>query len=477
MIGRSRSAWTSFRIVMTAGVALAAAAAFPGAALAAVPSTLAFNHNGTACASKPGTNSLPTGMSQTGIAFDGSRLLVSCWGDTTITSFSPSSPSTSTVTTVHGTMIGGGAVKAFGALAYDRGSGTLWACASASNAGSGSPENKMSEVGTINLSTATYTPVFTSHGCDNGLAFDFGTTPARAHTLWTSADIATTIYNYSTSGTQLASQSVSSLLGASAANSGIAIGGGNFYLANPQTTTKRVYQVAPDFSSSTQVLSSSHRYEDMECDDVTYGSQTVIWVMWFNQNVLKPLKISGTCTSSGPPPPPPGTVEIGDGGFSPTTIAATQGNAVNFQNTGTVSHSVADNTGLNLFSSGPLSPGATFSYTYTAAGSYGIIDSTTNHTATVKVPLIAPSSGTQNVAFTITWASAAPASGLAEDIQVMYPGTTSWVAWLSKQTGTSGSFTPTHGSGTYKFRARLRTTASGTTFASAYSAAKSVSVN
>jgi uncharacterized repeat protein (TIGR01451 family) len=567
-------------------IAALSAGAFTGipVAVAAVPATVAFSHAGSACASQSGTNNLPTGMSQTGIAFDGSRLLVSCWGDTTITSFSPTNPLSATVYTVAGTMLDGSPVKAFGALAYGRGTHTLWACASASNAGSGGPENQMSEVGQISLASGTYTPVFTSHGCDNGLAYDPGTATGRANTLWTSADIATTIYHYAISGRQLESQDVTSLLGDTPANSGIAVGGGQLYLANPQTTTKRVYQVAPDFSTSTQVLSSTHRYEDMECDDQTYGSQTVLWVMWFNQNVLKPLPISGSCsmltigqtsnspvtlgqtltytvtvhngssaartnvtvtdtppshqsfvsatpsqgscTGSGPvtcnlgtlnagatatvsvsvsaiiagtatnaasvqtdqnwrisssldatvnAPPDTTVVNLSDSGFTPTTPASPQGGAVLFQNVGTVAHAVADNTGMGLFDSGSLNPNQTFSYTWYATGSYAAVDATTGHTATVKVPILVPSSGTQNTPFTVTWASQPPAAGFAEDIQVLYPGTTTWVAWINGQTGTGADFTPINGSGTYQFRGRLHNTTNGK--ASAYSAAMSVTVS
>ena len=44
----------------------------------------------------------------------------------------------------------------------------------------------------------------------------------------------------------------------------------------------------------------------------------------------------------------------------------------------------------------------------------------------------------------------------------MYPGTTAWVNWVINQTGQSGSFTPTNGAGTYKFRARIQQTVATT---------------
>jgi hypothetical protein len=168
-------------------------------------------------------------------------------------------------------------------------------------------------------------------------------------------------------------------------------------------------------------------------------------------------------------------VNLSDSSFSPTSPAPPQGGAVLFQNVGTVVHAVADNTGMGLFDSGPLNPDQAFSYTWYAAGSYGAIDATTGHTATVKVPILVPSSGQQNTPFTITWASQPPTTGFVEDIQFKYPETTTWTNWITGQTTISGDFTPINGPGTYQFRARLRNTANGK--ASAYSAAKSVTVS
>jgi plastocyanin len=448
------------------------------ATAAAVPSTLTFSHAGTACQGTGTSANLPSGMSQTGIAFDGSQLLVSCWGDTTITAFSPSSPTSPTTYTVTGTLGNGHALAALGALAYDRSSHTLWACGSDTNHGSGTPERNMSDVGQVVLNsgmgTGTYTSSFVSHGCDNGLAVDPGTAPGRAGTLWTSADTATTIYEYqppSSIPMDTVPVGTTALLGATPKNSGIAIGGGNFYLANPQTATKRVYQITPDFSSSTQVLSSTHRYEDMECDDVTYAPQTVIWVMWFNQNILKPLPINGTCDQAAAVNTV--FVTVNDTGFAPTSATSPQGGTVQWNLLGSVSHSATDNTGMGLFDSGAQAPGGSFQYIFQAAGNYGVIDTPTGHTGTISVPLIAPATGAVNVPFTVTWAAAAPPAGFVEDVQVQKPGSSSWVAWLSKQSGTSAGYTATS-AGTYKFRARYHQTTGG---ASLFSATKSVKVS
>ena len=83
--------------------------------LQAPPATLSFNHNGTACQSQPGGYNLDPSpkMSQTGIAFDGSRLYISCWGDTTITAIDPVSGNELQVYHVKG--VGYGA-KAYGVM-------------------------------------------------------------------------------------------------------------------------------------------------------------------------------------------------------------------------------------------------------------------------------------------------------------------------------------------------------------------------
>ncbi|HUZ84972.1 MAG TPA: hypothetical protein VMU66_09775, partial [Gaiellales bacterium] len=354
---------------------------------------------------------------------------------------------------------------------------------------------------------------------------------------------------------------------------------------------KKVFSVNASFAASsvTQVLSSSHRYEDMECDDVTFAPQTVIWVMWFNQNVLLPMPISGTCSTAPPPPPalnlgqssngpvtvgsnlafavtvsdtgasgqtgvwltdtpPAGTtlvssvpsqgtcagsapvscslgsiaaggtatvtvtvstatpgqatnaataqsntvgpvsnsysttidpaagttdVTVGDGGFSPTTVTSPQGGVVAFLFQGTVDHGAADNTGMGLFDSGLMTPGSSFDYSYSAAGTYSVVDSATGHLATVKVPVIAPATGSVGAPLTITYASAALPPGFNADIQVRVPGTTKWVAVASDQAGTSVQYTP-KGSGVYKFRSRFQL---GTVHASKFSPAISIKVS
>jgi uncharacterized repeat protein (TIGR01451 family) len=428
-----------------AAVAVSLLSAQSAAASPAPPSTLTFNHGGTACASSSGNN-LPSGMSQTGIAFDGTNLLFSCWGDTTITLVSPTSGAQFAVHHVTGN-----GVKAFGALAYDMTSHTLWACGSYST--TAATEKNSTQVGTIDLATDTYTPRFPTKGCINGLAVD----PADG-SLWASPNIASAVSHYATSGALMETQDIRALMGCPGApknstnggcNSGIAIGGGSFYLANPQTTTKRVFRIDPAFTESTQVLSSSHRYEDMECDDHSF-SKTVMWVMWFNQNVVQPLPIQGTCNAG----PSPLTVTES----APASVTA-GGNVtfhVTVQNTGPgIQHAVAlddplpSNAGLVqvtpstgscssgsdvVCSLGDIAPGATVTVDLTfATYGPGSVSSTPSGTSTETIQpvsatapvTVAAAPGVSYVTVTDSgFGAASPAPSLGRNVRFVLLGST-----------------------------------------------------
>ena len=439
------------RLRRLAGLSAAMAAMLPAqaaGAVAAPPATLPFTHDGTACASSL-RNNLPSGMSQTGIAFDGTNLLFSCWGDGTITVVSPTSGAE---LAVH--HVAGNGVKAFGALAYDMASHTLWACGSYST--TAITEKNSTEVGTIDLASDTYTPKFLTKGCINGLAVD----PADG-SLWASPNIASAVSHYAVDGTLMATQDVRSLLGCPGApknstnggcNSGIAIGGGSFYLANPQTTTKRVFRVDSAFSTSTQVLSSSHRYEDMECDDHSFAT-TVMWIMWFNQNIVQPLPISGTC-SAGPPPPSPLLVtesapDSVTAGGELTFHVSVQNSGIAVQHAVTLDDPLPANAGLVQVTSstgscgsgsdvvcslGDIGPGATVTVDLTIA-TYGpgSVSSTPSVTATETAqPVSATASVTVTAAPGVSYVNvtdggfgaASPAPSLGGNVRFVLLGST-----------------------------------------------------
>jgi uncharacterized repeat protein (TIGR01451 family) len=166
---------------------------------------------------------------------------------------------------------------------------------------------------------------------------------------------------------------------------------------------------------------------------------------------------------------------VTEGGFGPTgLVLAGQGYTVQWNFIGAVSHSATDGSGLNLFDSTLLAPVAYYQFAFGAAGAYKVQDAATVNTQWVRVPVLAPARGTVGTPFSVTWATTLP-DGLVEDIQVQYPGSTTWSTWLKAQTTTSASFTPARGAGAYKFRAHLRDPVSGR--ATSFGPAKSVSVS
>jgi acid phosphatase type 7 len=176
----------------------------------------------------------------------------------------------------------------------------------------------------------------------------------------------------------------------------------------------------------------------------------------------------------------PGTSYVGvsNTGFSTPSPKLGLGNTLQWSFVGPGSHSATDTTsGLGIFpDTGLVAPVDFRTAIFAAAGAFTFTDTATGHTVKLNVPVaVSPASGSTSTAFTLTWAAAAPPSGYAEDVQVMVPGSTTWLSLFKASTATSGKYTPTKGTGTYKFRARFRAlTGSG---ASAYTTATTVKVS
>ena len=128
-------------------------------------------------------------------------------------------------------------------------------------------------------------------------------------------------------------------------------------------------------------------------------------------------------------------------------------------------HTVTDTTGMQLFDSGSLDKGDACDYTFTAAGDYDYYCVFhTNMTGRIHVPVwVGPSTGTRTTTFKLVWASADPAAGYAFDVKVLKPHASIWRLMQSATTARGGTFVPHWGSGVYRFKARLRQLATGTT--------------
>jgi plastocyanin len=155
------------------------------------------------------------------------------------------------------------------------------------------------------------------------------------------------------------------------------------------------------------------------------------------------------------------TIGVVDFAFSPKGVTVAQGTTVNWQNTGTRTHTATQDSAF--FNTGNIAPGTTSAgKVLTAAGGYPY--HCTLHPSmvgSVKVPVkVAPTSGTTATTFTITVATVAAPSGSVYDVQKRVGTDGTWAAYMTGVTTASVSFTATT-AGTYFFRSTLRKVSTG----------------
>lgn len=222
----------------------------------------------------------------TGIAFDGTNLILSCWGSAALDFVNPTTGAfVKTVTPTGG--------SDFGAMAYDVVHQRLWVC------------NDDDDVGVVDLVANTFTVAFPSDGCVDGLAYD-----GTDNTVWSSADVASSVQHYQADGTPIASFPVD--LGG-VGSSGLAVGGATLYLGN--NGGAEIWQSDKTLAAPTVFIDSvktgDRRVEDLECDNVTFSAsgRAVIWSQDAYDNILNAYEIpDGVCSF---------------GGITPTTTTTT----------------------------------------------------------------------------------------------------------------------------------------------------------
>ena len=225
------------------------------------------------------TAAVPSCDVSTGIAFDGSRLLLSCNYNNQIYAVSPQDGSRLATYTIAG-------LPAIGAMAWDRGRNVLWACG-----GFGGDDHAL---WTIDLARSAATFKFATNGCVDGLAYD-----GADDTIWSSAGAASTVQHYTIGGVLLGSLSVSNKLGA-CGNSGIAVGGPFLFLAN--NGCSQIYKASKDLSAVTLFGTYPQRLEDLECDDITFAGtgKAAIWSKDAYDNILNAFELNpGDCGYGG----------------------------------------------------------------------------------------------------------------------------------------------------------------------------------
>jgi hypothetical protein len=238
----------------------------------------------------------------TGVAFDGTNLILSCWASGELDFVNPTTGAFVKKLDVSGS-------SDLGALAYDGVAKVLWACSSDS------------DVGSINLTTGVFTSAFTT-GCVDGLAYD-----GKDGTLWASADASTTVTHNTKAGAVLGTFTVD-LNGHG--NSGLAVGGDLVYLGNDGGS--EIFQSAKDLVSPTvfitAVKTGNRRVEDLECDNVTFAAQSkaVMWSQDAYDNILTAYEIpNGSCNYGGGVTT---TTTTAAPSTTPTTTAAAKATAV-----------------------------------------------------------------------------------------------------------------------------------------------------
>ena len=129
-------------------------------------------------------------------------------------------------------------------------------------------------------------------------------------------------------------------------------------------------------------------------------------------------------------------------------------------------HTIVDGTGMGLFNSGLMGPGAPYSFTFFSSGTYTVVEPSPLAKETVRVPVnVRPGSGSAITKFELQWASETAPFGYVYDVIVRRPNDARFIPFMTGTSRNSVSFTPSDGSGTYEFEARVRNLANGYTSA------------
>jgi hypothetical protein len=226
----------------------------------------------------------------TGLAFDGTNIISSCWSDHQLRAVSPVDGRRVVTYNVTG-VVGAG----LGALSWDRGREALWACGLDNWVYLIELDSDPVPVVVVNRS-ARAARLFPSEGCVDGLAYD-----GSDDTLFTSGDASPNLVRYSSAGVRLNAFNLAGRIGG-CGNSGIAVGGDDLFLAN--NGCSEIYRADKGLRTITRFATYPQRLEDLECDDVTFRGQgaAAVWNKDAYDNVLTAFKIDqGTCGYGGYP--------------------------------------------------------------------------------------------------------------------------------------------------------------------------------
>jgi uncharacterized repeat protein (TIGR01451 family) len=392
----------TLRVVFVVGVALVSLALTSTSGAATNPYRLRYyDHSGTACASlstTAGTSDYyKTPNSVTGMAFDGTNLLFSCWADNTITAVRPSAsqtifPKDSSVGTNGVYTVTG--LTGIGGIDWDSEHSVLWVCNL--SAFTGTNRKLGSDIGYVRFNSSgvgTFTHFATApDGCVNGIDYNPINDQLSASGAKVSASTQT-VDRYIVNANLTAGALTKFLPGQLTPDgyvSGTLAMTGSLYLADNHGTTKTLQYTTDMVHSGLVSSTTARRYEDLACDPVTFAPKTVVWVEWFDHNETIPFETSDSCAGNSPPPP---SLQISQTASSGVVADSPLAYQVQVKNPGTSSQTnvnLSDTVPANtIFQSASASQG-TCSGTTTITCALGSLAGGASATVTLTITPIQP---------------------------------------------------------------------------------------
>ena len=191
-----------------------------------------------------------------------------------------------------------------GALSYDATRGKIWAGTYGCDEDDGGPVYLIDPATGIAEYKFSIPDTYINYCLDDGIAYD-----AKDDSIWYSDDVSQYMVHMYANGTFIevvdfcSMDSTDDYLcpGISNGNSGIAIGGENFYLGNNGGDTTTRYDRSFNFID--QFVNTDFRIEDMECDPNTFSPTEVMWVRDAYAGQARAYAIEpNTCGLGGQPP-------------------------------------------------------------------------------------------------------------------------------------------------------------------------------
>jgi hypothetical protein len=242
------------------------------------------------------TITFPEGASTgVGVAFDGEFLYYSYSHTTNLYKIRPDGSGHEVIP------ITGVSQTALGALSFDATRGKIWAGTNGCDGSGGGPVYLIDPATGIATYMFSIPSAYMYYCFDDGIAYD-----ATDDSIWYSDDVQPRMVHMATNGTFLGVVELSPIDPRLSYNSGIAIGGDNFYLGTDGSeVTLRVHR--DTLTLLDEFVNTGFRIEDMECDPNTYSS-TNTEVMWIRDAYAGQARAyaieSGTCGLGGKPPEP-----------------------------------------------------------------------------------------------------------------------------------------------------------------------------